>query len=439
MKTRYFTFLRCSVLLALAVLMVMPYISICFASETDEVEAPEENTSDAMSDIIIEESAESATEESSNTPTTSGNTEKRELIPGVDRPMTEDEWILSMVYQFRNSADLGGFARIKYDGSGKHIADVAMREYRYSYMCENTEQRSCDGSKYCSWFFGKSVDSSITEWDTLFITWCAEQLYLVYDGTFPYTNDRNELYNYLTDSKELDSFPAKQAAQLSHTGTHSAEVGDIIFLRESADDDVFSHVGIITGVGEDSIQITQGDIQNAINTVEYTRKSFKAYGKLKNSVIVHVVYPANEELIFNFCINELQITPAAACGILGNMVRESSHFDPGKVERGSQEGFGICQWSYERKAKYFEYADALYYNADSMRAQLLFFKHEIQQPGKYTLFTETLYGADNSKTAAYDVGLTMCLDFERPADRVNEAVIRATIARNVLYDEYVNA
>ena len=57
---------------------------------------------------------------------------------------------------------------------------------------------------------------------------------------------------------------------------------------------------------------------------------------------------SNEEIIFNFCINELHLNVAAACGILANIEKESS-FVADKLEGGytwaSGGEYGICQKS----------------------------------------------------------------------------------------------
>ena len=146
---------------------------------------------------------------------------------------------------------------------------------------------------------------------------------------------------------------------------------------------------------------------------------------------------SNEEVIYNFIINELGLNMAAACGILANIEHESG-FDNTQLERGytweEGAGYGICQWtnyprtaSYGRRTNLVDWCSSEGYDYKSLTGQLYFLKHELEineKKGVYP-YMQTI---SNNQKGAYDAGYYWCFNFEVPADKEKNSKIRGNRA-----------
>lgn len=70
-------------------------------------------------------------------------------------------------------------------------------------------------------------------------------------------------------------------------------------------------------------------------------------GSVSGSDVSSLSGAENAEKVWNYFISK-GLTPVAAAGAMGNIERES-HFDPLVVEGGNGIGFGLIQWSFERR------------------------------------------------------------------------------------------
>ncbi|MBP0966561.1 MAG: amidase domain-containing protein, partial [Oscillospiraceae bacterium] len=98
----------------------------------------------------------------------------------------------------------------------------------------------------------------------------------------------------------------------------------------------------------------------------------------------------NAETIFRFLTGDLKLSAAAACGVLGNIQKETGGtygpdaFNPN--DTGGTQSYGICQWNSGGKNRYAQlkaFTDA--YN--TLDGQLAFMKHELESD-KYFKYTE---------------------------------------------------
>lgn len=252
------------------------------------------------------------------------------------------------------------------DGASKIVA-VALAEV------DNPESIEAPlGSQnvmYNTWFYGTEVHNSDANgdgvidaadgvdhyfpWSAVFIAWCANECGYIDSGLFTKTSSCDVLYDYLTNTNGFDSCLAMDAAPFGGMG-YAPVRGDLLFFEDPAGTG-FGQVGIITQVTSDGIYVVEGNYSSGVHKNFYSAGSgfFATSGS-----IVHVVYPsggydadgneAHPEIIYAFLTEQMEMTPAAACGALGNIWVESG-CTPNKTEYGytweNGAGYGLIQWT----------------------------------------------------------------------------------------------
>lgn len=141
---------------------------------------------------------------------------------------------------------------------------------------------------------------------------------------------------------------------------------------------------------------------------------------------------SNEEEIFNFCINEMGLNTAAACGVLAN-IKNESNFNPNAVGDGGT-SYGICQWHLSRYTNLKNYCNQNGYSYTSLTGQLYFLRHELS--ASYGYIYDFLKCVSNNENGAYDAGYTWCYEFERPANKGSVSVARGNLAKNTYWPIY---
>ena len=127
---------------------------------------------------------------------------------------------------------------------------------------------------------------------------------------------------------------------------------------------------------------------------------------------IHVNAADNEEIIFNYLTNNMGFNVAGACGVLANISNESG-FDSHAGEVGtSSGGYGICQWTGERKTNLITFCSNNGLDYTSLEGQLEFFSYEMRN--SYGYIFEYISSVDNSSDGAYNAGYFYCMNFERP-------------------------
>lgn len=145
----------------------------------------------------------------------------------------------------------------------------------------------------------------------------------------------------------------------------------------------------------------------------------------------------NAKTIFEFCVKELGLNNAAACGVLANIEMESD-FNPNLYGDGGS-SYGICQWNSSRFDNLINYCNKNGYSWKSLKGQLYFLKYELSNNKSDTGYIlDKLKGVANSAQGAYDAGYDWCYYFERPANKTEKSQNRGRIARDEYWPVFKN-
>ena len=144
----------------------------------------------------------------------------------------------------------------------------------------------------------------------------------------------------------------------------------------------------------------------------------------------------NKSKIFKQLTTELELNPAAACGIMANIEHESK-FDPTLVivdTNGLLSG-GLCQWNGSRFSNLQYFCSQNGYNYLSIEGQIAFLHHELQS-SSYSYIYDYLKNVSNDADGAYDAAWYWCYYFEVPANRSYKADNRGYNAETKYWSEY---
>lgn len=143
---------------------------------------------------------------------------------------------------------------------------------------------------------------------------------------------------------------------------------------------------------------------------------------------------ANEKAAFDFFTDTMELSPAAACGIMSNIQYESG-FQPGITGMGG--AYGICQWTGVRQTRLRNWCSSHGLSYSSMQGQLRFLQYELKT--YYLSVYRYMYSVTNDASGAYNAGYYWCYYFERPANTYSTAVFRGQKARSQYWPAYANA
>lgn len=147
---------------------------------------------------------------------------------------------------------------------------------------------------------------------------------------------------------------------------------------------------------------------------------------------------ADIQTIFDFLVNNMGLTPAAACGVLANIQYESDFNYNLTGDNGTS--YGICQWHNERLTNMKNYCSKNGYDWKSLEGQLNFLKYELATNKSDTGYIiDKLKSAENTADGAYKAGYDWCYYFERPANKVAKSENRGARARDYYWPKYGSA
>ncbi|MDO5311663.1 MAG: phage tail tip lysozyme [Clostridia bacterium] len=146
---------------------------------------------------------------------------------------------------------------------------------------------------------------------------------------------------------------------------------------------------------------------------------------------------ADIDTIFKYLVNDMGLTPAAACGVLANIQYESD-FNYNLVgDNGTS--YGICQWHNERLTNMKNYCAKNGFDWKSLEGQLNFLKYELATNKSDTGYIiDKLKNVSNNADGAYKAGYDWCYYFERPANKTTKSENRGTRARDYYWPKYSN-
>lgn len=304
------------------------------------------------------------------------------------------------------------------------IADVAEEEVFALDSCEMPI--GSDDVKYNRWFYGEHVSNPLENgeyeqnyrWNTVFVVWCANKVGLIDFGGFPKTANSKELLNLLL--KAGNTVLTKE--ELSSEDTLAVERSDLVFLPNDAG----YTVGIITEVQQSGFVFILGDVQYGVG---------KLYRDITNlpdgALVMHLNTSENAELyaFTAYLCDKLVISPAAACGILANIKRESE-FDP-KATGDEGTAFGICQWRFSRWDMLVNFCDANGYSWRRLKGQMEFLVHDLKDEFPYLL--DMIRKCDNTDEGAYQAAFYFCDEYERPYGKIISADQSGWMAAHSLF------
>lgn len=154
--------------------------------------------------------------------------------------------------------------------------------------------------------------------------------------------------------------------------------------------------------------------------------------KQNPSVAVEMIESApptvNEKKVFDFCIKELKMNKAAACGVLANMYCESG-FRTNALGDGHT-SVGLCQWHNGRWTNLKSYTE----DWQKIEGQLDFMKYELEHGYKSNL--DYLRNVTDDAQGAYDAAAYWCLHYEMPDHAGTRSVTRGYLAKNIYWPRY---
>ncbi|MCD8048108.1 MAG: phage tail tip lysozyme, partial [Clostridia bacterium] len=134
---------------------------------------------------------------------------------------------------------------------------------------------------------------------------------------------------------------------------------------------------------------------------------------------------SNEQIVYDFLIDEMGLNAAAACGVLANIRAESS-FNPNALG-DSGTSYGICQWHNSRWTNLKNYCNNNGYDWTTLEGQLHFLYYELVS--SYAEVWNYLNSVDNTSDGAYNAGYYWCYNYEIPANTAYVASVRGGYAR----------
>ena len=141
---------------------------------------------------------------------------------------------------------------------------------------------------------------------------------------------------------------------------------------------------------------------------------------------------AVERQVYAYLTEELNLTTAAACGVLANIEHESN-FQP-TIYGDQGTSYGLCQWHNERFSALRGYCAALGLDYRTVKGQLAYLKYELGN--NYTNLLLTLQAIDNTPEGAYKAAHLWCIQFEKPSNMQQKAVSRGELARGKYWARY---
>ncbi len=262
--------------------------------------------------------------------------------------------------------------------------------------------------------------------NTNFMLTCADAGGLTDVGMFDVLPDCEMQYTYLTEINGFGSCPLTDCVPFG--GALRAEPGDIIFWLDDAGTAV--NFGIVTAVADNYFRIvlSRSDGAKASFDINWANLGERC---VNNGVLVHLIYPVAEQMVFYFCVNELGYSAAAACGALANIYKESSF----RISARADGSYGLCQWLGDRRSELTTWCNTNGFDYTTLSGQLRYMQHELGLQ-KYLDLDFYLMDLGNTEDDAYNAAREWCFKYEQPGDIANVARDRGLSAKEDFYPVY---
>ena len=143
---------------------------------------------------------------------------------------------------------------------------------------------------------------------------------------------------------------------------------------------------------------------------------------------------AVEREVFEYLTTELNLSDAAACGVLANIEHESAFQPTIFGDKGTS--YGLCQWHNERFTALRGYCAYLGLDYRTVEGQMAYLKYELGT--NYVSLLMFLQGVDDTPEGAYKAAYQWCVQFERPSNMQVKAAQRGELARGKYWPRYNN-
>jgi len=255
---------------------------------------------------------------------------------------------------------------------------------------------------------------------------CADRSGLTDAGIMDVFPDCNMQYRYMVDVNGFAQCKLKECVPFG--GTVMPQSGDIIFWLDGEGKAV--NYGIISAAADTYIRtiLTRPDGSHAAVDMNWGNLGVICS---ENAVVVHLIYPKNEQFVYLFCVNEMRLTPAAACGVMANIYKESSFRN--YIEAGGS--YGLCQWLGERRSTLVTWCNQNDLDYTTLYGQLCYMFYELSYE-KYTPLVNILYSLGNTPEDAAKAAREWCYKFEQPANAGDIGYSRGLSAQNDFYPIY---
>lgn len=177
-------------------------------------------------------------------------------------------------------------------------------------------------------------------------------------------------------------------------------------------------------------RLTFGNLSVGSYTLRYTATASDGSISVKEySFSVKPKYSAsqNEDIVYNFLVNDMGYSKAAAIGVIANIAAESG-FNP-NVYGDSGTSYGICQWHNSRFTALKNFCFKRGVDYTDIQAQLLYLKYELSG----TSVDRYLRSVSNDRNGAYNAAYYFCYHFERPTNTNNTSIKRGNSAINTYW------
>ena len=260
-----------------------------------------------------------------------------------------------------------------------------------------------------------------------FLLQCSDRAGLTDAGMLDVFPDCNMQYRYLVDVNGFAQCSLTDCVPFG--GGVRAQEGDFIFWLDEAGRAV--NYGIISASEDAYIRavLCRADGSSATLEMNWANLGGRC---TENAVVVHLIYPSNEQYVYLFCVNKMQLTPAAACGIMANIYKESSFRN--YIDSGGS--YGLCQWLGERRSELMNWCRENGLDYTTMYGQLSFMHHEIMTNEKYHPLVGIIYTLGNTADDAATAAREWCYKYEMPANVGDIGYQRGLSARNDFYPIY---
>ena len=260
-----------------------------------------------------------------------------------------------------------------------------------------------------------------------FLLQCSDRAGLTDAGMLDVFPDCNMQYRYLVDVNGFAQCALRDCVPFG--GGVRAEPGDFIFWLDESGRAV--NYGIISAVEDAYIRtvLCRTDGSSATLELNWANLGEKC---TENAVVVHLIYPSNEQYVYLFCVNKMLLSPAAACGVMANIYKESSFRN--YIDSGGS--YGLCQWLGERRSNLMSWCSENGLDYTTMYGQLSFMHHEIMTNEKYYPLVEKIYTLGNTADDAATAAREWCYKYEMPANVGDIGYQRGLSARNDFYPIY---